>query len=112
VAARGDGWLPQTPKKSDMAALIPKLLAMREELHPGRPLAIGALAGPLHVGDPSWELPRGTASGEPEKLAESLRDWVAMGVSHIQLRFPARSVEELCDQMAAFSSDVAPLVQN
>ena len=111
VAARSDGWLPQTPKKSDMAVLVPKLLAMREELHPGRPLAVGALAGPIHVGAASWELPRGTVAGAPDEVAESLREWVDMGCSHIQLRFPARSAGELCDQMAAFARDVAPLVR-
>ena len=110
VAARGDGWLPQTPKRSDMAVLVPKLLAMREELRPGEPLAVGALAGPVHVGRASWELPRGTLSGNAEELAESLNEWGAMGVSHLQLRFPSRSIGELCDQMAAFGEDVGPLL--
>ena len=110
VAARADGWLPQTPKRSDMAELIPKLEAMREELHPGKPLAIGALGGPVYVGQASWELPRGTVSGGAEELAESLRAWPAMGVSHIQLRFPSRSADELCEQIEAFAGDVAPLV--
>lgn len=111
AAARGDGWLPQTPKRSDMAVLIPKLLAMREELQPGRPITIGALGGPMYVGDPSWDLPRGTVSGSAEQLAESLGEWVAMGVAQIQVRFPSRSADELCDQIAAFAETVVPLVQ-
>lgn len=110
AAARGDGWLPQTPKSRDMAELVPKLLAMRDELRPGAELAVGALAGPLHVGTPTWELPRGTLAGSPEQLAESLAEWTAMGVSHLQVRFPSRSVEELCDQMAAFAQSVGPLL--
>ncbi|MHB8329544.1 MAG: TIGR03619 family F420-dependent LLM class oxidoreductase [Acidimicrobiales bacterium] len=110
VAARGDGWLPQTPKRSDMAVLIPKLIAMRQELRPDAPLAIGALAGPLHLGPASWELPRGTMTGTPEQLAESLRQWASMGVSHLQVRFPSRSVDELCDQMAGFGAEVGPLL--
>jgi probable F420-dependent oxidoreductase len=110
AAAHGDGWLPQTPRRSDMAVLVPKLKAMREELYPGKPLAVGALGGPLHVGKPSWELPRGTMAGGAEELAASLREWVEMGVSHIQLRFPSRSVDELCEQIAAFGAEVAPLV--
>lgn len=111
VAARADGWLPQTPKRGDMAVLVPKLLAMREELHPAKPLAVGALGGPVYVGTASWELPRGTLSGSAEQIAESLSEWTAMGVSHIQLRFPSRSADELCEQIAAFGEDVASQVQ-
>lgn len=108
AAARGDGWLPQTPKPSDMAVLVPRLLELRAELRHGEPIAIGALCGPLHVGEASWELPRGTATGSAEELAERLRAWVDLGVSHLQLRFPSRSAGELCDQMAAFAETVAP----
>ena len=110
AAARGDGWLPQTPKRSDMAVLVPKLLAMREELRPGEPLAVGALAGPMHLGPAAGELPRGTLSGGPEELADSLRDWASLGVSHAQVRFPSRSADELCDQIAAFGEQVLPLL--
>jgi probable F420-dependent oxidoreductase len=110
AAARGDGWLPQTPKRSDMAVLVPKLLDLRAELRPDDPIAVGALCGPIHVGTASWELPRGTMSGSSAVLAEHLHGWVELGASHLQLRFPSRSVDELCDQMAAFAETVAPLV--
>lgn len=110
AAARGEGWLPQTPKRSEMAELIPRLLELRQELRPGDPIAIGALCGPLHVGRADWDLPRGTRAGSPEELAEDLAAWVALGVSHMQLRFPSRSASETCEQMAAFAESVAPLV--
>jgi hypothetical protein len=32
-------------------------------------------------------------------------------VSHVQMRFCSRSVGELCDQLAAFSGEVAPLLR-
>ncbi|HLX88373.1 MAG TPA: hypothetical protein VKR22_07970, partial [Acidimicrobiales bacterium] len=110
AAARGDGWLPQTPKRSDMEVLVPKLLAMREELRPGIPIEVGALAGAMHLGPASGELPRGTLAGEADELAASLRDWAELGVSHIQVRFPSRSADELCDQIAAFGEQVMPLL--
>lgn len=110
AATRGDGWLPQSPKRVDMPGQIAHILALRHELRNGLPIEIGALAGAFHVGDPSWELPRACVSGSPEKLAENLHELVAMGVSHLQVRFPSRSVEELCDQMAAFGELVAPLL--
>ena len=31
-----------------------------------------------------------------------------MGVSHLQLRFRARSIDELCDQFEAFGAEVGP----
>ena len=110
AAARGEGWLPQTPRRKDMAELVPKLLELREELRPGDPIAIGALGGPLHVGEATWELPRGTLCGPPEAVAEHLASWGELGVSHVQVRFPSRSAAETCDQMAAFSETVMPLV--
>jgi len=110
AAARGEGWLPQTPRYGDMAALVPRLLEMREKARPGEPIAIGALAGPLHVGDADWELPRGTFAGPPEALAEHLGRWRRLGVSHVQVRFPSRSSAETCEQMAAFAETVVPLV--
>jgi len=93
-----------------MPGQIAHILGLRHEFRNGLPIEIGALAGSFHVGDPSWDLPRGTVSGSPEKLAENLRVLLDMGVSHLQMRFPSRSVDELCEQMAAFGELVAPLL--
>lgn len=110
AALRGEGWLPQTPRRSDMGEMVPRLLELRDELRPGEPIAIGALAGPMHVGADDDGLHKGTRTGGAEELAEDLRHWVELGVSHIQVRFPSRSASELCEQMAAFGETVAPLV--
>lgn len=110
AAGRGEGWLPQTPRRQDMAELVPRLLELREQLRPGEPIAIGALGGALHVGRATWELPRSTFCGPPESVAEHLDWWRQLGVSHVQVRFPGRSASEVCDQMAAFAETVMPLV--
>jgi alkanesulfonate monooxygenase SsuD/methylene tetrahydromethanopterin reductase-like flavin-dependent oxidoreductase (luciferase family) len=110
AAARGDGWLPQTAKRSELKEQVAALLALRDEFREGAPIAIGALVGTFHVGEPTWELPRGTVSGSPEKIAENLAEVTALGCSHLQLRFPSRSVDEMCDQMAAFGERVGPLL--
>ena len=110
AATRGDGWLPQTAKRGELKEQVAELLAFRNELAEGAPIAIGALAGAFHVGESSWELPRGTVSGSAEKIAENLAELTALGCSHLQLRFPSRSAEELCDQMAAFGQLVGPLL--
>ena len=64
----------------------------------------------MYVGTPSWDVGPGTVTGEPEVLADSIRDVAAMGVTHMGLRFRSRSCDELIDQIAAFSRDVVPLV--
>ena len=49
-------------------------------------------------------------SGSPEAVAEQILAGTPDGVNQIQVRFRARSCDELCDQMAAFGTDVAPLL--
>jgi hypothetical protein len=85
---------------------------MREEYRGGAPLDIGGISDFLHVGAPpaGVELPPGTVAGPPEQVAEYLRRFAEAGVGQIQVRFPSRSAAELCDQIAAFGHDVAPLV--
>ena len=58
------------------------------------------------------ELPRGTVAGSPEEVADALRPFAEAGVGQVQVRFPARSADELCDQIAAFGTEVIPLVHS
>ncbi len=118
TAALGDGWLPQGTPRRDLPAQIAELKEMRERLRGGAPLDIGTIAEPIYLvgngsgGDPSWSLPDIVLRGEPEPIAESLRELAVMGVNHIQVRFMCRSANELCDQIAAFASSVMPLVSD
>ena len=109
AAERGDGWLPQGPPAEGMAAGIDFLLAHRAATRGDDPIVLGALSGPLHVGDPTWETPR-CVRGPADKIATYLRTYAELGVDQIQVGFVSRSVDELCDQVAAFATDVAPLV--
>jgi hypothetical protein len=94
--------------------LLAELHRMRQEYRDGAPLDVGGLADSLYVGAPASgpELPKGTVSGPPEKIADYLRTFADAGVGQVQVRFPSRSVEELCDQIAAFGADVIPLVDS
>jgi hypothetical protein len=47
-------------------------------------------------------------SGEPDKITESLREAHDFGCGVLHVRFPSRSCDELCDQVAAFGSEVGP----
>jgi hypothetical protein len=109
AAERGDGWLPQGPPEGGMAAGIDFIRAHRAETRGDDPIVLGALSGPLHVGEPSWDTPR-CVGGSADKVAGYLRTYADLGVDQIQVGFVSRSADELCDQIAAFAADVAPLV--
>jgi alkanesulfonate monooxygenase SsuD/methylene tetrahydromethanopterin reductase-like flavin-dependent oxidoreductase (luciferase family) len=110
TARYADGWLPQS-LGPDVERLT-ELRRLRQEYRDGAPLDIGALAAPFFVGPvPNGrQLPPGTVSGPPERLAEYLAPFADAGVGQVQVRFPALSVEELCDQVRAFGDGVMPLV--
>lgn len=112
AADRGDGWLPQGPPEGGMADGI-AFVQERRAAGPraGLPFTVGALSGPLYLGDPPPELGR-CVRGTAEKIAGYLRTYRDMGVDQIQVGFVSRSAAELCDQIAGFASDIAPLVND
>ena len=61
--------------------------------------------------NPTWDTPR-CVRGTADKVAGYLRTYVDLGVDQIQVGFVSRSADELCDQIAAFATDVAPLVND
>lgn len=108
AALKGDGWLPQGDPRDRLPARIARLRELRERAGIEAPLTVGAIAEPLYVGRPAWDVGRRTLSGAPEALAASLAAYRAMGVHQIQLRFRCRSRTELIDQVTAFGAEVAP----
>ena len=109
AAERGDGWLPQGPPAEGMAEGIKRVLEHRHATIGDDPIDLGALSGPLYVGEPSWDVGR-CVSGAPGRIAAYLRTYKDMGANHVQVRFRSRSLAEQCDQMRAFAADVAPLL--
>ena len=106
AARLADGWLPQGP--SD-AAMVARLLDARAgHGRADEPMMIGHIAPWLYVGTPSWDVPDDSIVGSASSVAEQVLAGTADGVNQIQVRFRARGVDELCDQMVAFASDVAP----
>jgi probable F420-dependent oxidoreductase len=106
AARLADGWLPQGTPLQEMPAMVD---LYREE-RGDETGDIGAISPWLYVGEPSWDLNRECVSGSPEQLAAELNKWAAVGVNHIQVRFPSRSVGELVDQVTAFGEQVGPLL--
>ena len=71
---------------------------------------IGHITPFMYVGSPGWDVGEATLSGTPSSIAERVLAGTASGVNQLQVRFKARSCDELCDQLVAFAVDVAPLL--
>jgi probable F420-dependent oxidoreductase len=110
VAARGDGWIPQGTPRAQMPEQLAYLRAHRDEVRPGAEPDLGVITEGYYVGDPDWDVPPHTITGSAEKVAESMNEFGAMGVNHLQIRPASRSIDELCDQMEAFGTEVGPLL--
>jgi probable F420-dependent oxidoreductase len=108
AAERGDGWLPQGTPRAEMPAQIAYVLEHRKRTRGDDPIDLGTITEYLYVGDPDWDVGDATLSGPAEHIAERLNEFGAMGVSHLQVRFRNRSLQELLDQMDAFHTDIAP----
>lgn len=105
AARLADGWLPQGPSNADMVAI---LNSERDRVGRSGPFMIGHITPFMYVGTPGWDVGEATLSGSPSSIAERVLAGTAEGVNQLQVRFKARSCDELCDQLAAFATDVAP----
>jgi probable F420-dependent oxidoreductase len=107
---RGDGWIPQGTPRADMPAQVATIRRHRQEAGVDGPIDLGAMAEPLYVGEPSWDIGRHSLAGTPAAHAERLLAFTDLGVTHVQVRLRSRSCAELLDQMAAFAGEVLPLL--
>ncbi|HJQ83599.1 MAG TPA: TIGR03619 family F420-dependent LLM class oxidoreductase [Candidatus Binatia bacterium] len=110
AAARGDGWLPQGTFRDQLPAQIETIRAHRRKVRGDAPIEIGANSPWLYVGKPGFDVGPNAVTGSGDAIAASLRELKALGVSHCGVRFRTRSCDELCDQIAAFAAEVAPLL--
>ncbi|MDX3385488.1 LLM class F420-dependent oxidoreductase [Streptomyces niveiscabiei] len=107
AALKGDGWLPQGDPRDRLPAQIEAIRQLRGDMGE---FTVGAIAEPLYVGTPDWDVGRRTLTGSPAELADSLNVYGQLGVDQIQVRFRSRSVGELADQIRKFGAEVAPLL--
>lgn len=111
AAAHAEGWLSQGDTLDTLPAQLELIRSVRErEGRSGGAFVVNAIAPPLHVGEPSWEIGRRSVAGKPEQLAELLRRYVAVGVTHLQLRPRSRDAKEYLAQLELIATDVLPLV--
>jgi probable F420-dependent oxidoreductase len=108
VATMADGWIPQATPLDQLPADIETILRLRDDARPGAVPEIGYHLV-AHLGEPTWDLPKGVMHGSPDRIAEFANKRLgAIGVSHLQVRLFARDAAEHCDQIAAFGAEVGP----
>ncbi|MEU9720435.1 TIGR03619 family F420-dependent LLM class oxidoreductase [Streptomyces sp. NPDC047976] len=112
AAVRGDGWLPQGDPRERIPGQVARIRELREAAGVAGPFEVGAITERLYVGEPGWDTGRRTLAGKAEVLAESLREYAALGVDQIQVRFRNRDRAELVDQITVFGAEVAPLLND
>ncbi|NUU26078.1 MAG: TIGR03619 family F420-dependent LLM class oxidoreductase [Streptomycetaceae bacterium] len=113
VALRGDGWIPQATPRTRMADDIAYIRRLRAEAGITEGLDVGFITEPVHIGTPTWDLGDGPVlTGAPGEIAERMRAMAEIGVNHLQIRFRNRSLAELHDQMDAWHTQVAPLLND
>lgn len=110
AAERGDGWLPQGVPEMGMPAAIAFIQERRRRTRGDAPIEIGMNAPWLYVGTPRFALGPHDRSGAPAELAEIFHGMKRLGVAHCGVRFRTRSCDELLEQIEAFGTEVAPLI--
>jgi probable F420-dependent oxidoreductase len=109
AALRADGWLPQGDPREALPPKFDRIRRLRENAGlADEPFAFGAIAEPLYVGRPTWDVGRHTRHGPAPVIADALRPFHEMGANQLQLRFRCRSVNELLDQLGLFAEEVMP----
>jgi hypothetical protein len=93
-----------------MKVAIAEIRERRAQTRPGEPIDVGVNGEPIYIGEPPFEVESWCLTGSADHIAERLRRYRSIGVDHAQLRFRSRSAGELVDQIAAFGTDVAPLL--
>jgi probable F420-dependent oxidoreductase len=103
-----DGWLPQGPADDDKVKLLHETREQAGRTH--LPMAIGHITPVIYVGTPTWDVGDATISGSPDEVAERILAGTPASVNQLQVRFKSRTCDEQCDQMAAFGTQVGPLL--
>ncbi len=110
AAERGDGWLPQGVPEMGMEKAIAFIHEHRAKTRGDAPIEIGMNSPWLYVGNATFDLGANALSGSAESIAATLRERKKLGVSHMGVRFRARSCDEFVEQVERFGLEVGPLL--
>jgi probable F420-dependent oxidoreductase len=108
----GDGWIPMGNPLSEYPQAIDTIRRAADKAGRGDAhFDIGYMPGAAYLlGPPPSGLLPAQHAGGPESLATAIRHGRAVGANTFHLKFRARSVNEVLDQLDAFADRVKPLV--
>ena len=113
AATLADGWLPQGPPSMGFRGAIELLHRTRADAGLDAAFDIGMMSGSVYLGDADWDLPEHTiVTASPGELASKLARFCSVGANQLQVRFAARTAEELCEQIERFGVEVWPEVRS
>ena len=112
VGQYGDGFIPFVQSPADYPGVIGAIRRHAEAAGRGaEQFDIGIFVPWARLGDePDGEVGPYQLSGEPEAVAETIRNLRETGANVFHLKFRAASAADYADQIHRFMTDVAPLV--
>lgn len=113
VAEQGDGWTPMGNPPDQIPEIVEFIHERAAEVGRGDEVFdIGAMTPYMYLGDalPDGlrDIPARHVVGSPDQVIDELSWVTGSGCRTLHVHFRSRSRSELCDQITAFGSDVAP----
>lgn len=112
VGERGDGWLPQGSRLHELPHQYAQIRERREQAGRGQPHDLGAMARPMYLGDPDWDVGPATLTGTGDDLADRILAYHDAGADHVQIRLRSRTHAELVEQLERVGETLLPALRN
>lgn len=121
TAKLGDAWYPgsrnpkhrlDTPARLQAGIAKMRQMAEKEGRDPATVDIAFVVLSPLEWdAQPGQDTERRLMTGSVEQIAEDVRAFKALGLTHFNISFPASSVTEMTDAIQKFAEDVRPLAE-
>ncbi len=105
----GDGWQPGWSRPEQLAQELDAFRQVAERVGRDPAEVEVSLLRPMEI-LPQSSSPRRPLIGTPEELAEDIRQYQRLGVSHLVFAFRRRRPEEAVETIERFATEVRPLV--
>lgn len=122
TAKLGDAWYPgsrnpkhrlDTPERLREGISRMHAMAEKQGRDPATIDTAFVVLSPLEwEAQPGQDTPRRIMTGSVEQIAEDVRAFKALGLTHFNVSFPASSIGEMTDAIQKFAEDVMPLVKS
>lgn len=105
----GDGWQPGWSRPDQLAHELEEFKRVAERIGRDPQKVELSLLRPIQILDKSAQTRRALI-GTPEEVAEDIRQYQKLGVTHLLFAFKTRRLEEVIEIMERFATQVRPLL--